>query len=282
MIDLHTHTTWSDGTLTPEQLIREAEKAGLYAIALTDHNTIAGLPDLLAAGEGSSVRVIPGTELSTEYRGTELHIVGLFIRPEHFGEVTALVTDFLRRKEQSSRDLVTALAGAGICLDYDSIAATTQDGYVNRGLIARQMVRQGYCPSVKDAFQRYLSPENGYYTPPKLPDSLSTIRFLKEIGAVAVLAHPFLNLDEQSLRGFLTLAKPAGLDGMEVAYPLHDQAQTKMAARLVEEYDLCPSGGSDFHGEIKPDIALGIGRGGLNVPDAWLDALSVRVLNADK
>ena len=282
MIDLHTHSTYSDGTLTPEQLLREAENAGVRAVALTDHNTIAGLPDFLRAAKDSPVAAIPGTEFSTEYCGTELHILGLFIESRHYAAVTALLNDMLERKERSGRELVEALKKADIFLDYDAIRRGTPDGYVNRALIAAEMVRLGYADSVQQAFSRWLSPKHGYYVPPKRLDAYETIRFIKSIGACAVLAHPFLNLDEQGLRSFLPAAVEAGLDAMEVRYPLFDREQTALAERIADEFGLLPSGGSDFHGQNKPHIRLGTGRGELAVPDEWLRALDACTLGGDK
>lgn len=275
MIDLHTHSTFSDGTYTPTELVRAAEAAGLTAVALTDHNTIAGLPEFLKAAEGGPVAAIPGTEFSTEYKGTELHILGLFIRPEYYAAVTAVLDEMLLRKEQSNIDLVAALHRADIHLDYGAIKAKTPDGYVNRAVIAAEMLRLGYVDSVQQAFSKWLSPKHGYFVPPKRLDAFEAIRFIKSIGAVAVLAHPFLNLDEAGLREFLPEAATAGLDGMEVLYPLFDREQTALAGAIAREYRLLPSGGSDFHGANKPYINLGRGRGELAVPNEWLWAMEV-------
>ena len=213
--DLHTHSCFSDGTCTPTQLIRLSEEKGLGAIALCDHNTVAGLPEFLKAAEGSSVEAVPGIEFSTEYEEKELHILGLFIAPEHYGAVNELLNEALQRKEQSNLDLIRKLSDAGICLDYKKIKAEA-GGTVNRAVIASYMVQGGFCESIKEAFQNWLSPEKGYFIPPKRPDAFDVIRFINSIGAVAVLAHPFLNLEEEELRKFLSEAE--GLDGMEVYY----------------------------------------------------------------
>ncbi len=271
--DLHTHSTFSDGTLTPTQLIREAEKAGLSAIALSDHNTAAGLPEFLQAAKNSTVEAVPGIEFSTEYLGTELHILGLGILPAHYEAVNALLQQFLQRKEQSNRDLIDRLNQVGIVLSYDEIRQQSA-GNINRAVIGAQMVRLGYCESVQQAFSQYLSTDKGYYIPPLRPDAFETIRFIKSIGAVAVLAHPFLNLDEGALRVFLEQAKKAGLDGMEVLYPKYDEKTTELSKQLAEEYGLLPSGGSDFHGQNKPDIRLGVGRGNLRIPLSFLEKLN--------
>lgn len=271
--DLHTHSLFSDGTCTPAELIRLAEDAGLGAVALCDHNTVAGLPEFLEAAAGSPVEAVPGIEFSTEYEGKELHILGLFIEPEYYSAVQTLLDDALRRKEQSNLDLIERLRNAGISLDYSKIKAEA-NGTVNRAVIAAQMVRSSYCASVKEAFDRWLSPERGYFVPPKRPDAYEIIRFIKSAGAVAVLAHPFLNLGEQELRCFL--AKAEGLDGMEVHYPLFDPGQTALAAQIAEEFGLLRSGGSDFHGANKPDIRIGAGRGDLEVPMICLEKLRSR------
>ena len=276
MIDLHTHSTFSDGTLTPTELIREAERTGVTAIALTDHNTVEGLPEFLAAGLGSCVKTIPGVEFSTEYKGIELHILGLYIDPEHYAPVTALLEDFRIRKERSNEELVGALAKDGIVIDYEKIRRES-DGYVNRAIIGAEMTALGYTASVKEAFQRYLQPEHGYYAPPKRPDAFETIRFIKSLGAVAVLAHPFLNLNEKQLRVFLKEAVLCGLDAMETAYPKYDDMTTLLAQVVAEDFGLLPSGGSDYHGDNKPDIAMGTGRGELAVPETVLACLSACV-----
>lgn len=275
--DLHTHTVFSDGTLTPRQLLQAAADAGLSAIALTDHNTVAGLPDFLAAAPDFPVEAICGTEFSVDYQGTELHLLALFLRPEHFAPISAMTEDFKARKRQSNRDLVAALNEAGFDLDYDTIARASKD-YVNRAHIGAVMTEKGYVSSIKEAFKLYLSPKHGYYIPPQKPDVFETIRFIKTLGATAVLAHPFLNLDEPALREFLPRAAACGLDGMETLYPSFDDAQTAAAKAMAAEFSLLESGGSDFHGTNKPHIQLGIGQGDLHVPDSLVSALRGRAV----
>ena len=270
LCDLHTHSLFSDGTCTPAQLIRLAEEVGLSAVVLCDHNTMAGLPDFLEAAKESAVEAVPGIEFSTEYKGKELHILGLFIQPEHYTAVNDLLEEALELKEQSNRDLIERLKAAKIDLDYDRIKAEA-GGTVNRAVIAAQMAHDGYCESVKDAFKTWLDPKKGFFVPPRRPDAYDVIRFIKSIGAVAVLAHPFLNLEEGELRTFLSKAE--GLDGMEVYYPLFDEAQTVLAEEIAEEFRLVKSGGSDFHGANKPDISVGIGKGTLQVPLGCLEEL---------
>ena len=276
LCDLHNHSTYSDGTNTPIELVDIAEKIGLGAIALTDHNTVAGLPEFLAAAEGKKVRAIAGTEFSTDYKGTELHILGLFLRPEHYAPITDLLEDYRMRKDKSNIDLVDKLNKAGYAIDYEKIKSSTPKGQVNRALIAAELTRLGYTESIQDAFKKLLSPKCGYYIPPTRPSPFETIRFIKSMGAVAVLAHPFLNLDEQELREFLEEAVPCGLDGMETLYSTYDEETTALAEKMAAEFGILSSGGSDYHGGNKPHIQMGIGQGNLAIPYERMTALEER------
>ena len=163
--DLHTHSVYSDGTYTPKQLIDEAERLGLGAIALTDHNTVDGLPAFLAAAEGKAVEAIPGIEFSSEWQGCELHILALGIRPEHYAAISQRMDEFLLRREKCCRLLVENLCKAGYALNYDSIKAQTTK-QVNRAHVAVAMVEKGYVASRQEAFDNFLEPGRGFYFPP--------------------------------------------------------------------------------------------------------------------
>ena len=167
------------------------------------------------------------------------------------------------------------LQQAGISVSYESIRQKAA-GSINRARIAAEMVEKGYCESVKQAFSDWLSPKKGYYVPPLRPDAYETIRFIKSMGAVAVLAHPFLSLQEAELRAFLPEAAAGGLDGMEVYYSTYDGKTTALAKSIAAEFGLLESGGSDFHGENKPDIDLGSGKGNLRLPLTLLEELRKR------
>lgn len=272
--DLHTHSCFSDGTFTPTQIIKLAEEAGLAAVALCDHNTAAGLAEFVAAGRESTVEAVPGIEFSTEYRGRELHILGLFIQEQHYEAVNDLLAQALERKKQSNMRLLEKLREQGVAVDYESLWAEA-GGTVNRAVIGAWLVRHGCCGSMEEAFDRWLNLDRGFYVPPKRPGAFEIIRFIKSIGAVAVLAHPFLNLDEAQLRQFLEQATE--LDGMEVYYSKFSEEQTALAERMAEEFGLVRSGGSDFHGSNKPDISIGTGRGNLAVPLESLEELKKRI-----
>lgn len=269
--DLHTHSTHSDGTCTPAEIINEAKAIGLAAVALTDHNTVSGLPDFLSAARGSGVQAVAGVEISAMYEETELHILGLFLPPDCFPAVADYLDTFNRKKEESNRILIRNLSRAGYVLDYDAIRLSHPEGTPNRAVIAAALLEQGYVDSVGDAFQRLLTKKAGYYIPPERPDATDAIRFLRSLGTVPVLAHPFLNLKtESALRGFLTLAVPRGLAALETLYPSFTPEQTLLAQTAARDFGLKQSGGSDFHGDIKPHIRLGTGKGNLAVPASFV------------
>ena len=273
--DLHVHSHFSDGTWSPEALVAEAERLGLDAIALCDHNTVSGVPRFMAAEKGSSVQTVAGIEFSTDFQGTELHILALFVKPEHYDTINAMMEDWKKKKEQSNIDLVAALNRGGYDISYEEIRSRGK-GYINRAHIAAELTKKGYTESAQDAFKKLLNPSKGFYQPPEKLLAYDIIRFIKSIGAVAVLAHPFLNLDEAGLRAFLPEAVACGLDGMEVLYPKFTPEQTVLAQKIAEEFGILSSGGSDFHGDNKPDIAMGSGRGTLAVPTQYLLQLRQR------
>ena len=274
--DLHVHSCYSDGTCTPEQILQLACEAGLQAVALCDHNTVDGLEDLKAHAANYPIEAICGIEVSTDFEGTELHILGLGVEPAHYAPIQELMSRQKQLKEKSNRDLAQALNAAGYAIDYDAIRNATPSGNVNRALIAAELTRLGYTESVQAAFKQLLSPKHGYYVPPKHPDAVETVAWLKQMGLRVIIAHPLLSMEEAQARRFLPLAVAAGLDGMEVLYPKYDEDTTALAMSLCKAFSLLPSGGSDFHGENKPDIRIGIGRGNLQIPmQYWLDIQSV-------
>ena len=271
--DLHTHSVFSDGTCTPGQIVDMAVEMGLGAVALCDHNTIAGLPDLFAAAQGKPIEVVGGIEISTEYQDKDLHIVGLFIAPEHYDEITAFMEEANLRKLESNRKLVRDLNALGYELDYDELCAQNPEGNINRAHIAAALTEKGYTESIKEAFSHLLADDGGIYQAPQKISTMEAISYLRSIGAVAILAHPFYDFTEQELEDFLPEAKAAGLVAIETLYSSFDAQQRAAAQRIAEKYDVLPSGGSDFHGGNKLDIALGRGRGDLYVPQSFLTAL---------
>ena len=277
LCDLHTHSTSSDGSLTPTELIQAAESIGLDAIALCDHNTVSGLREFMQAAEGSSVEAIPGCEFSSDYMGIDLHIIGLFIPEDQYDHIQSMLAQTQAAKERSNLDLVARLGEDGYVIDYPALREQAGDGFINRANIAQALVAKGYVPSVKDAFSQLLSVKGKYYIPPPRLDTFAVIDFIKSIGAVTILAHPFLNLkEEHQLRAFLDEAVKHGLDAMETIYTAYSEETTALAKKIAAEYSLKESGGSDFHGSAKPATALGTGKGNLKVPTEILRKLYMR------
>ena len=266
LCDLHTHSVFSDGTYTPSEIINEAISVGLSAVALTDHNAAYGLGEFISAAYGKNIDAVAGVEFSTDYDGKELHILGLFIKPEYFTQVTQLMLDVNKRKEQSNIQLIEALKRVGIILDYEEIRASALNGMVNRAHIAGEMMKKGYTSSVAEGFEKYLAPSKRFYKPPKRLTTLQIIDFIHSIGSVSVLAHPFLSLEENELLRFLSSGESCGLNGIECYYSTNDDATTVKSLHIAAEFGLMPSGGSDFHCDRKPDIKLGTGKGNLKIP----------------
>ncbi len=271
--DLHTHTNFSDGTFSPKELIDEAVKKGLSAIALTDHNNVGGIAEFLDAAKDTGVKAVAGIEFSTDYGETELHILGLFLKPEVISKVDEYAYTVRKRKEDSNRLMVERLKKAGYDVDYDQIASRC-GGTMNRAHIGEELFKKGYTKSIKETFSTILSKSSPFYCPVKRLDVFETIEFIGSVGAVPVLAHPFLDLTADELRVFLKKAVPCGLVGMETVYSTYSQEQTGIAKAIALEFGLKESGGSDFHGYRKPDISLATGRGNLVIPYSFYESLN--------
>ncbi len=263
--DLHNHSVFSDGTQTPAELVAAAKAAGLSALALTDHNSVAGLPDFIKAAEGN-IEIAPGLEFSTDYKNFELHILGLFVREENYAQINDMLREAIRLSDQSKRDLVNRLRDAGYDIDYDEIRRKAGGISINRAHIGAELTEKGYTESIRDAFNRLLDKSLGFYVEPKRLDAFEVIRTIKQMGAVSVLAHPFLSMPEQEIRDFLEQAVPCGLDAMEVYYSQYDEETTRLACEIADSFGIERSGGSDSHGKNKQGISIGCGYGNLAVP----------------
>lgn len=269
--DLHLHSYYSDGTCSPEYLVGQAVEIGLSAIALTDHNTVKGIPEFLRCAQELEVEAIAGIEFSVNYSGRELHLLALGIEKEYFAEIEDMMDEYLKIREQTNREMVDALRADGYLIDYNVILEKSGNGYINRAHIAAELTEKGYTASVREAFDTLLCKNGPYFRERKYPDVFEMIEYIKKIGAVSVLAHPFLQFDESGLRTFLTKAKKHGLCGMETVYTEFSKDQIDLAKRIAREFDLVESGGSDFHGSTKPDVAFGVGFGDLRVPASFAE-----------
>ena len=264
--DLHTHSVFSDGTYTPTELVAEAKRLGLI-IALTDHNTVAGLPEFTEAAKRLGVTAVPGVEISTEHNGKELHLLGLFVFPEHYAAVERMVKEQHVLKEISNMELVERLNQAGYLIDYVKVKGRNPNGNANRAHVAAELLEQGYVTSVREAFDTILSDHGGFYVPPSRLQLIDVIKELRRIGVLPVLAHPLQELTESELRELLPDAIEAGLIGMETTHSSYAPETIDLAEVMAQEHHLLSSGGSDFHGSVKPDVSLGTGKGWLCVPE---------------
>ena len=263
--DLHTHSVYSDGTYTPGEIVAEAKRLGLI-VALTDHNTAAGLPEFMDAAQKLGVTAVPGVEVSTEYAGKELHLLGLFVLPEHYAAVERMVKEQHVLKEISNMELVERLNQAGYSIDYAKVKGRNPNGNANRAHVAAELLEQGYVASIREAFDTILSDRGGFYVPPSRLQLIDVIKELRRIGVLPVLAHPLQELSEQELRELLPHAIEVGLAGMETMHSSYTPEMISLAEKIAAEFSLLSSGGSDFHGSVKPDIFLGTGKGWLCIP----------------
>ena len=271
--DLHTHSNFSDGTDTPTQLVKRAKALGIKALALTDHNTPDGLKEFMEAGKQNDLITVPGCEFSTEFEGKEVHIVGLFFKEKCWAEINDFVELMHLAKRNSNVMMIENLQKLGYDVTFEEAMALTDGSDFNRAHVARLLMNKGYVASIGEAFDNLLKAGNGIYTPAKKITSIAAIRFIRVFGAVSVIAHPLLNLTYKEMLRFLPQAKEAGLDAIETCYTEFDEEMTSMAKLMAEKFELLESGGSDFHGENKPGIALGTGRGNLYVPFEFYEKL---------
>lgn len=276
LIDLHAHTTASDGSLSPTQLVRLARDSGLGAVAITDHDTIDGVAEGLAAGDEAGFEVVPGVELSTDLRGKTVHILGYFIdcRNEHLAEKLAWAQRV--RAERNDR-IVARFNEMGIALTLDEVRAEAGSDVVGRPHFARVLFNKGAVASVQEAFDVYLDRKGKAYVPKFRFTPEESVSLIIRAGGLPVLAHPGLykwsplELDE-AVRDLVEL----GLVGLEVFYSTHLPAQVLIFNDIARRYGLLPTGGSDYHGQTKPDIRLGTGLGDLHTPYSWLAALKAK------
>ncbi len=262
--DLHDHSTASDGTLTPTQLVDLAVEKGLSAIALTDHNNIEGLSEFYKRCKEKGIAPAGGCEFTTEYEGTELHLIGMFIDEDKFPVVRKYLEALVIAKAESTKITIENLQKAGYPVSYEEFKRINGEGVKNRVHIANLLIAKGVVKEKQEAFDTLLSAKGPYYIPPKKLDFLKTIDFIHSIGAVAIWAHPLFHVNKERCDQILAVAK--NLDATEVYYTTYSDEDTEYMKQMVEKYHLIASGGSDFHGDNKPDVAIGVGHGNLKIP----------------
>lgn len=274
-IDLHTHTTASDGTATPRELVRLAAEAGLSAVAITDHDTVDGLPEAMAAGREFGITVIGGVELSVSDGERALHLLGLFL-PETPTGLGAVLAGLREKRHDRNRLILEKLATAGVHLDYEKVLALA-GGAVGRPHIAAALMHMGVVKSPREAFERYLGSGGRAYAPKKKMSLDRAVSLLAAEGATVSLAHPYiLRCKGPEMEALAARWRERGVDAIEARYTEHSDAQTREYLALARRFDMGVTGGSDFHGAAKPGIRLGRGRGRLFVSEAVLAALVER------
>ena len=292
-IDLHVHSTRSDGTYTPSQLVDYAFKKGLAAFALTDHDTVDGLEEAVSYAEQLKTKqnesgapkssspvpeVIPGIEFSTEYQGQDIHIVGLYI--DYRNQVfTTKLQEFVNSRTVRNQKMCSLLQEAGIDITYDALLREFPDSVITRAHYAKYMLNHGYIKSMQEAFDRYVGDHAPCYVPREKVTPAQAVQLILKAGGVPVLAHPILyHMSDERLNNLTAELKAAGLLGIEAIYSTYKPHEERQIRALASEYQLLVSGGSDFHGDNKPGLDLGTGYGNLFVPYSLLPPLKAHAL----
>uniref|UniRef100_A0A7V4N2X6 PHP domain-containing protein n=1 Tax=Thermodesulfobacterium geofontis TaxID=1295609 RepID=A0A7V4N2X6_9BACT len=266
MIDLHTHSTASDGTLSPEELVYLAKKEKLQALALTDHDTIDGLKPAYKTAKEVDLPFLCGIEISIKFEGPgHFHLLGYFLEPK-IPKINEVLLKLKKAREERNKKMIEKLNNLGIRITLEELKKIAQ-GEIGRPHIANLLVKKGIVKSFEEAFQKYLKKGAPAYVPKALLLPEEAIKLILEAKGVPVLAHPVtLKLNLLELKNYIKKLKDFGLMGIEVFYPEHTTDFTKFLMEFAKELGLLLTGGSDFHGKNKPDIKLGKGLNNLNVP----------------
>jgi len=260
-VDLHTHSTASDGILPPEQVIEAAHRCGLSALALTDHDTIGGVKPARAAGERLGIRVIAGVELSAFYQDHEVHVLALHLT--HLEALEKRLGELRVLRHTRAQKIVDKLNLLGIPITIDEVLEQSNGGAVGRPHVARALIARGFVHDFRDAFMRYLGGGGSAFVAKEKLSIEDAIAIAHEAGALAIWAHP----GEAGRRDRVEPLIAAGLDGLEIRHPSHSPEDIKRLQALAYFFGLVPSGGSDWHGANEGPRRLG----NMNVPYSWLE-----------
>ena len=283
MIDLHTHSTASDGTMSPSALVRHAKEMRLEALALTDHDTVEGLEEALAAGKHEGIEIVPGIEISAEFPDSTLHILGYYV---DFTNRAFLDNISVLQKARNERNptIIKKLQALGLDITLEEVAVEAETGQVGRPHFAQVLLKKGYIKTPHEAFDRYLGKGAPAYTDKFRFEPADAIAHIRQAGGIPVLGHPFTLKYKTiaELENIIADMAGWGLMGIEVYYSEHSPTQVRLYKDLAEKHNLVITGGSDFHGQNIKGISLGIGKGNLNVPYKCLEKLKARVKDALK
>jgi 3',5'-nucleoside bisphosphate phosphatase len=274
VIDLHTHTRYSDGSLTPTEVVALAARQGLRAVAITDHDSIDGLEEALAAGERLGIEVVPGVELNLEHEQVTMDLLGYFFDCCPGEEMQAELAELRRYRDERNARILERLAELGLPVEPEELAAIAENGAAGRPHIGEAMRRRGYVDSISDAFARYLRRGAPAWVDRRRLSLGQAVRLLRASAGLPVIAHPgIIRTDRTGLAAIVRDAARAGVAGLECHYPLHDDETVAACRALCDRYGLVATGGSDFHGDVKPDVRLGHADGGRPVADELLEGL---------
>jgi predicted metal-dependent phosphoesterase TrpH len=256
-IDLHLHSTYSDGTLTPLLLVKEAKKLGLKAVSLTDHDTTEGVSEIIAHGASCGVEILPGVELSAHIDSTSIHILGYGMR-HNDSELLSQLGSIQQARDFRNLRIVSRLNDLGIAITEKDLETLSQKGQTGRPHFAQYLVAQGVVKTFDEAFDTYLGQDGSAYVPRKILPADNAIRYIRDAGGIAVLAHP-LTIDHTLARipGLIKTLTDFGLGGIEVYYPNHSKTTRRTLLELTQKYDLVATGGSDFHGHTPSGNGMG-------------------------
>ncbi len=282
IVDLHVHSNKSDGSLTPTELVKLAADKGLSAIALTDHDTVDGLDEAMNASRSlaadQSLEVVPGIELSTEYENKDIHILGLFL-DYHDLEFNNKIQDFIDSRNIRNEKMCTKLQDAGIDISYDKLIAAFPGSVITRGHYAKFLLEHKYVKSTREAFDRYIGDHAKCFVPREKVTPKQAVELILRAKGLPILAHPILyRMSYQRLETLVRHLKEAGLIGIEAIYSTYSNSEERQMRYLADTFNLCISGGSDFHGAAKPGLELATGYGTLSVPEEILQKLKEKVI----
>lgn len=277
MIDLHTHSTFSDGTDPPERVVELAAGAGCSAVALTDHDTMAGLDRARARAAELGVTLVPGCEVSCAYATGSAHVL-VYFADAHEGPLQVELAQLRRDRVARNRRLAERLQNLGLDVTYQEIVAEAAgEESAGRPHVAAVLVRHGYAESIPDAFDRWLGTGAPAYVPKARLDPGALTAAARQAGGVTVLAHPLtLGLDPEALDRAVSELAAAGLSGIEAYYARYTPETRRELVALAERHDLVATGGTDYHGLVKAGLSVGTGEGDLAVPDTVLESLAAR------
>jgi predicted metal-dependent phosphoesterase TrpH len=271
-IDLHTHSTASDGSFSPGELVKHAWEKGLSAVALTDHDTVAGVDEAVEQGKKLGIEVIGGIEIGIEFK-PEMHMLGYFLNKSH-KKISKVIDRLFQSREERNPKIIAKLNEMGFDITMDDVKRNAGGNIVGRPHIAKALVDKGYVNSTHEAFEKYLASGKPAYFPKDKLSPSEGIGEILEAGGIPVLAHPiFLGLDYAALDDLLGELTKSGLKGIEVYYTENSYEDTGNLLGLAMKHKPIVTGGSDFHGRFKPDIDIGTGRGNLHVPYELLEGM---------